>query len=124
MTTRGRLADNRESGTTCFSPHGLKTLCNTLPAVCERGHRNLEDLPKTRDESEVQVENILKPFNGRGRLVGQDLDEVGAGLVPSGLDGIVVELLDAIGNLLIDLSPRQCSIDARCGLGRVATEEV
>jgi hypothetical protein len=39
------------------------------------------NIPETRDEGEVEVELILEPLNGSGGLVGQDLDEVGTGLV-------------------------------------------
>jgi hypothetical protein len=39
------------------------------------------NLPKSGDESQVQVEDVLQPLNGGGGLVGQDLDEVGTSLV-------------------------------------------
>jgi hypothetical protein len=78
---------------------------------------------ETRNESEVKVELILEPLNGGSGLVGKDLDEVGTGLVTSGLKGIIVELLDTIGNASIDLRSCESTVDTGSSLGRVSTEE-
>lgn len=79
--------------------------------------------PETGDESEVEVENILQPLNGGGRLVCQDLDQVGAGLVTGGLESIFVELLDAVLDAEIGLGASESTVDTGGGLGRVTTEE-
>ena len=82
-----------------------------------------DDLPKARDEGQIQVENVLQPLDGRGRLVGQYLDEVRAGLVTGRLHGIIVELLDAVLDLVVDLRARQGAIDTGRGLGGVTAKE-
>jgi hypothetical protein len=41
------------------------------------------DPPKSGDQGQVEVEDILQPFYGRGGLVGEHSDEVGSGLVTS-----------------------------------------
>jgi hypothetical protein len=81
------------------------------------------NIPETRDEGEVEVELILEPLNGSGGLVGQDLDEVGTGLVTGGLKGVIVKLLDAVGNASINLRPCESTVDTRSSLGRVSAEE-
>lgn len=86
------------------------------------GKRNA-DLPKTGDEGEVEVEDILEPLDSGSGLVGQDLDEIGTGLITGRLEGIIVELLDAVADLVINLSAGQGTVDTRGGLGRVTTEE-
>jgi hypothetical protein len=73
-----------------------------------------------RDEREIEVEDILEPFDGSGRLVGQDLDEFGASKITGGFEGVVIELLDAVFDVEGDLGACQSTIDARRGLGRVA----
>lgn len=73
-----------------------------------------------RDEREIEVEDILEPFDGSGRLVGQDLDEFGASKITSGFEGVVIELLDAVFDVEGDLGACQSTIDAGRGLGRVA----
>lgn len=78
---------------------------------------------ETGDEGEVEVEDILQPLDGGGRLVGQDLDEVGTGLVTGRLEGIVVELLDAVLDAEIGLGAGEGTVDTGGGLGRVTTEE-
>jgi hypothetical protein len=88
----------------------------------EIGQRS--QLPETRDKSQVEAEDILEPLDGSSGLVGQDLDQIRASQVPGRLDGVVVELLDAVGDLKIDLSSCESAIDSRCGLGRVTTHEV
>jgi hypothetical protein len=65
----------------------------------------------------------LQPLNGGGGLVGKDLDEVGSGLVTGRLQGVIVELLYAVLNLVVDLSSGQGTVDTGGGLGRVTTEE-
>ena len=77
-----------------------------------------------RDEGQVEVEDILQPLHSGGGLVGQHFDEIRPCLVACRFDGVVVELLDAVADLLVDLRPSQSAVDARGGLGRVATEEV
>lgn len=81
------------------------------------------DLPKTGDESEVEVKDILQPLDGSSRLVGQDLDEVRTGLVTGRLEGIVVELLDAVTDFVVDLGAGQSTVDTRSCLCGVATKE-
>jgi len=78
---------------------------------------------ETGDEGEVEVEDILQPLDGGGRLVGQDLDQLGTGLVTGGLEGIVVELLDAVLDAEIGLGASESTVDTGGGLGRVTTEE-
>lgn len=78
---------------------------------------------ETGDEGEVEVEDILQPLDGGGGLVGQNLDQVGTGLVTGGLEGIFVELLDAVLDAEIGLSASERTVDTGGGLGRVTTEE-
>lgn len=82
-----------------------------------------QDLPKTRNESEVKVEHVLEPLNSGGGLVGQDLDEVRTGFVTGRLEGILVELLDAVTDLVVNLCAGQGTVDTRGGLGGVSSEE-
>jgi hypothetical protein len=79
---------------------------------------------QSRDKGKIQVEDILQPLDGRRGLVCQDLDEIRSGFVAGGLEGIFVELLDAVANLVINLGAGECTVDARSGLGRVATKEI
>lgn len=69
-------------------------------------------VPQSRNQGEVQVEDILQPFNCSGGLVGENLDQIWASLVPGGFEGVIVELLDAVANLLVDLGSREGSVDA------------
>ena len=80
-------------------------------------------LPKSRDQCQIQVENILQPFNGSSGFVGKDLDEIRSRLVTGGLQSIVVELLHGVLDLVVDLCSGQGAVDAGSGLGRVAPEE-
>jgi len=80
-------------------------------------------LPQARDEGEVEVEDILEPLNGSRGLVSQDLDEIGPGLVSCGLECVIVELLDTIGDAMVDLGTGEGTVDTRGGLGRVTAEE-
>lgn len=80
-------------------------------------------LPQPGDQSKVEVEDILEPLDGGGGLVGQNLDEIRAGPVSRGLEGIIVELLDAVGDASFDLCAGEGTVDTRGGLGRVSTEE-
>lgn len=81
------------------------------------------NIPETRDEGKVEVELVLKPLNGGGGLVGQDLDEFRTGLVTGRLKGIIVKLLDAVGDASINLRPCESTVDTRSSLGRVSAEE-
>ena len=78
---------------------------------------------QTRHEGQVEVEDVLQPLNGGSGLVGEDLDEIGTSLVTSRLHCVIVELLDAVLNLVIDLGTGKGAVDARSGLGRVTAEE-
>lgn len=80
-------------------------------------------LPQARDEGEVEVEDILEPLDGSRGLVSQDLDEIGPGLVSRGLEGVIVELLDTVGDAVVDLGTGEGTVDTRGGLSRVAAEE-
>lgn len=82
-----------------------------------------QNLPKSGDERQVEVEHILQPLNGSSGLVGEDLDEIRASLVTSRLEGIVVELLDAVADVVVDLGAGQGTVDTGGSLGRVTTEE-
>jgi hypothetical protein len=78
---------------------------------------------QTGNESKVEVEDILQPLNRGSGLVSEDLDQVGAGLVTSGLEGILVELLDAILDAEVGLGAGERTVNAGGGLGGVTTEE-
>jgi hypothetical protein len=78
---------------------------------------------QTRDESEVEVEDVLQPLDGGGGLVGQDLDQVGTGLVTGGLEGVIVKCLDTVGNAEVDLGAGEGTVNTGGGLGRVAAKE-
>ena len=82
-----------------------------------------QNVPQSRYQGQVQVEDILEPLDGGSRLVREYLDEVRPRLVTGRLESVVVELLDAILNLVVDLCPCQGAVDSRRGLGRVASEE-
>jgi hypothetical protein len=84
----------------------------------------VSNVPQPRNESEVQVEDVHQPLNGGSRLVGQNLDQVWPRLVSRRLECVIVELLDAVANLLVDLCPCESTVDSRCGLGGVASHEV
>ena len=51
---------------------------------------------ETRDEGEIEVENVLQPLDGGGGLVGEDFDEFWSCEITGGFEGIVVELLYAV----------------------------
>lgn len=85
--------------------------------------RQLFYLPKTRNKSEVEVENILQPFNRSSGLVCKDLDQLWTSLVSGGFEGIFVESLDAVLNTQFDLRAGEGTVDTGSSLGRVATEE-
>jgi len=80
-------------------------------------------LPEARDQSQVQVEDILEPLDGSGRLISQDFNQIRPSLVPSRLHGIIVELLDTVGNAMLNLGSRESSVDARGGFRGVSAEE-
>jgi hypothetical protein len=90
----------------------VATVCTGLGVATKTGH-----------EGEVEVENILEPLDGSRGLVGEDLDEVGACLVTGRLEGIIVELLDAVCNSGVYLCAGESTVDARSGLCGVAAEE-
>lgn len=85
---------------------------------------SLFNIPKPGDESQVEVEHILEPLYGSGRLIGKHLDEIRPRLVARRLESVIVELLHAIGNLVVDLRPCEGAVDSRGGLGGVASHEV
>ena len=78
---------------------------------------------ETGHEGQVEVEDVLQPLNSSGGLVGENLDQLGASLVSGGLEGIIVELLDAVLNLQVNLGAREGAVDTGGSLGGVATEE-
>ena len=80
--------------------------------------------PETRNESQVKVKDIHQPLDGCGRLVGQDFDQVWPRLVSCRLQCVIIELLDAVANLVVNLCPCEGTVDTRCGLGGVASHEV
>lgn len=96
--------------------------------ACQYAHAKAggseENAPQARDQSQVEVEDVHQPLDGSGRLVGEDLDQVWAGLVARRLECVIVELLDAVANLCIDLRPGEGTVDSGCGLGGVASHEV
>jgi len=61
---------------------------------------------ETRDEREIEVENVLEPFDGGGRLVGEDFDEFWSCEITGGFEGVVIELLYAVLNAEGDLRAR------------------
>jgi hypothetical protein len=81
------------------------------------------NLPEAGNESEIEVEHILQPLDGRGRLVGEDLDEVGPRLVAGRLEGVLVELLDAVLDAVLNLCPGEGTVDAGGRLCGVTAEE-
>ena len=90
----------------------------------ERSWRTREfALPEPRNQRQVQVENILQPLDGGSRLVCQDLDQVWPRLVAGRLEGVIVKLLDAVLDAVLNLRPRQSAVDSRCRFCRVAAKE-
>lgn len=81
------------------------------------------NLPKTGDKGKVEVEDILEPLDGSSRLVGEDLDEIRARLVTGRLEGIIVELLDAVCDASVNLGAGESTVDTRGSLCRVSAEE-
>ncbi len=79
---------------------------------------------EARHESEIEVEDILQPFDGGGGLIGENFDKVWSGLVTSRLECVVVELLDAVANRVVYLSSCQSAVDTRSSFRRVATKEI
>ncbi|KAH6609442.1 hypothetical protein Trco_002788 [Trichoderma cornu-damae] len=103
---------------------GLGELLDALHQGIGDGHAGeFGIVASSGDQRQVEVEYILKPLDGSGGLVGQNLDEVWASLVTSRLQGVVVELLDAVADVVVNLSAGQGTVDAGSGLGRVAAEE-
>lgn len=85
--------------------------------------RWIVDIPKTRNKGKIEVEDILEPLNGSSRLVCEDLDQFGTGLVPCGFEGVFVEGLDAVLNIEVGLSAGEGAVDTGGSLGRVTTKE-
>lgn len=83
-----------------------------------------DNVPETRNEGQVKVEDILQPLDGGSRLVGEDLDEVWSCLVTGRLEGVIVELLDGVGELEVDLGAGQGTVDTGGSLGGVSSHEV
>lgn len=82
------------------------------------------DVPESRHESQIEVEDILQPLDSGCRLVCEHLDQVRPSLVSGRLERVLVELLDTILDTEINLSARESSVDSGGGLGRVSTKEV
>lgn len=76
-----------------------------------------------RDQGQIQTEHILQPLNGGGGLVCEHLDQVGPCLVTRGLEGIIVKLFNAVGDLLVDLGSGKGTVDTGGSLGGVAAEK-
>lgn len=93
------------------------------PSQSNQNKPREQNLPKSGDKRQIEVEHILQPLNGSSGLVGEDLDEVRASLFTSRLEGIVVELLDAVADVVVDLGAGQGTVDTGGSLGRVTTEE-
>ena len=91
-----------------------------MTSVCSRERMAAEP----RDESEVEVEDILQPFDRGGGLVGENFDQIWSGLISGRFQCVVVELLYAVLDLVVDLGSGKSSVDAGGGFGGVATEEV
>lgn len=91
----------------------------------EKRHSNERraNLPQSGDQCQVKVEHVLEPLNGGSGLVCEDLDEVRTSLLTSRLEGVIVELLDGVADVVVDLGAGQGTVDAGGGLGRVTTEE-
>ena len=68
------------------------------------------------DQGEIEVEDILQPLDSSGRLVGKNLDEIWSRLVARRLQGVIIELLDAVSDAQVDLRPRKGAVDSGCGL--------
>lgn len=81
-------------------------------------------VPETRNQGQVEVKDILQPFDGGRGLVGQDLDEFWASLVSGGFEGIIVESLDAVLDAEVDLCAGEGAVDSGGSLGGITTEEV
>lgn len=81
-------------------------------------------IPETRNQRQVEIKDILQPFDrGRG-LVGQDLDEFWASLVSGGFEGVIVEGLDAVLDAKVDLCAGEGAVDPGGSFGGITTEEV
>lgn len=79
--------------------------------------------PQTRDESQVEIKDILQPFDGGSGLVGENLDEFGTSLISGGFEGIFVESLHTVADAEVGLGTGESTVDTGSGLGGVATEE-
>jgi hypothetical protein len=78
---------------------------------------------ETRNEGEIEVEDVLQPLDGSSGLVCEDFDEIGTSLVSGRFQGVIVELLDAVLDAEIDLCAGESTVDTGGGLCGVATKE-
>lgn len=77
-----------------------------------------------RHKGQIKVEDVLKPFHSRRRLICEDFDQVWSSFIASRFEGIFVKLLDAVTNAEVDLRPCKSTVDAGCSFGRVTAKEV
>ena len=57
-------------------------------------------------------------------MVGQHFNEIWSRLLSRRFQSVIVELLDAVGDVGVDLSSGKSAVDSRGGFGRVAAHEV
>lgn len=88
--------------------HLLSSVCAGFGMASESGH-----------ERQIEIEDILQPFDGRGGFVGEHFDELGTGEVACGFERVVVEFLDIVGDSQSDLSAGQSAVDPGSRLCRV-----
>lgn len=112
-----------ELGIVATVSSGLGVSTVGLLVVVEMSSR-MANVPQPRNERQVEVEDIHQPLNGSGGLVGQDLDQIRPRLVSRRLECVIVELLDAVADLVVNLCPCESTVDSRCGFGGVASHEV
>ena len=74
------------------------------------------DLPKTRNQCKVEVEDILQPLYGSSGLVCEDFDEIRASLITGGFQCVIVELLDTVSDIEVDLGASESTVDTGRGL--------
>jgi len=75
------------------------------------------------DERKVEGEAVLEPFDGGGRVTGEDLDELGAEQVLGRLSGIIVESLDGVLDAELHLGASESTVDTGGGLGGVSSQK-
>ena len=95
---------------------------------------------EARNKRKVEVETVHEPLNCRGRVTGENLDKLRADKVTSGKRSILVELLRRVlqqqvlkllpaklythRDVVLNLSARESTIDARRSFRGVASKEV